>query len=241
MEFQKKDAFTLKEKIESGAVALLPLGATEIHGAHLPTGTDTMLAEGICQKLCEKVNALILPAISYTQVWSLGDFTGSVSISNALLTALLEEVLTELYRNGFRTACIVNAHLGNLDAMKQAGRAVMKHHADYRVLSFTYPDTKDKIKEVMNRQQFHGDFFHADEIETSYMLYLCEDFVDMDKAVNAEFTVPELINVMPVRWSTFTQDAVMGNAKDAAKEKGRAVIEHTVEVMTRYINMAEGR
>lgn len=235
MEFNKIDGITLRSQIENVKVALLPVGAVEIHGPHLPTGTDSFLAEALCKKICEKTKAMILPTIHYTQVWSLGDFVGSIGISNQVLTLLLTEILLSTYENGFQVIAIVNSHLGNLFAIKEAAREVLKKKPDCKILYFTYPKANEKLPEVMESSNFHGGFFHADEIETSYMLYLCNEYVDMEKAKDCSLQVPELIDVTPIRWSEFTDDAVMGNAKLATKEKGKIVIDHVIDQIVNNI------
>ncbi|WP_312442988.1 creatininase family protein [Lacrimispora sp.] len=235
------DGISIRDLIPTHDIALLPLGAVEVHGPHLPIGTDSFLAEKLCEKLSERVPSLILPVIHYTQVWSLGEMKGSVSISNELLTQLLCEILLETERNGFRMAVMINTHLGNNGAIKEAARKVLKERPDFKILYFTYPGAGEILGEVMGGSNFHGGFFHADEIETSYMLYLCKEHVDMSKAVNEAPPVPELIDVTPIRWSEFTETAVMGNAKDATEEKGRKVIEYVLDRMVSLIEKAKER
>lgn len=235
------DGISIRDLIPNHDVALLPLGAVEVHGAHLPIGTDSFLAESLCEKLAMRIPSLILPVIHYTQVWSLGEMKGSISISNELLTQMLYEILLETERNGFRMTVMINTHLGNNGAIKEAARKVLKEKPDFKILYFTYPGAGEILGEVMGASNFHGGFFHADEIETSYMLYLCKEYVDMSKAVNEAPAVPDLIDVTPIRWSEFTQTAVMGNAKNATEEKGRQVIEYVLDRMVSLIKKAKER
>ncbi len=233
------DGISFREVVKSHNIALLPIGAVEIHGPHLPIGTDSFLAEQLCEKLSKRVPSLIMPTLHYSQVWSLGKMQGSVSISSELLIQLLYEVLLELERNGFETAVIINTHLGNNTAIKEAARKVYKEKPDFKILYFTYPGAGEVLPEVMSGSSFHGGFFHADEIETSYMLYLCKEHVDMSKAVNTTPEVPELIDVTPIRWNEFTDTAVMGNAAMATEEKGKKVIDHVLDKMVYFIEKAK--
>ncbi len=82
MNFQYENSFDIKEKINQSNVAILPIGAVEAHGPHLPLGTDNLLAERLAAKLAERVNGLVLPTLPYGQVWSLRNFPGSINISN---------------------------------------------------------------------------------------------------------------------------------------------------------------
>ena len=238
MKIYETDAVTIDSEIKKGRIALLPIGATEIHGPHLPCGTDTIIAERLCDKLAEKIEAVILPPIHYSQVWSLADFVGCIGISSELLTKMICELLLETKRNGFEYIVIVNTHVGNQNIIKEATRTAYKLNSDMKVLYFSYPGATKKITEVMEKSNFHGGFFHADEIETSYMLYLAPEYVDMQKALNENPIVPPLIDVTPTRWSEFTDNAVLGNATAATVDKGKAVLDHVVNEMFRLIKIA---
>lgn len=241
MKMYETDAATINDKISQKAVALLPVGATEMHGPHLPCGTDSILAERICQKLSEKIDAVILPTVHYTQVWSLGNIVGSIGLSSETLTKTIYELLIEINRNGFNLIIIVNTHVGNYNIIKEAVRMAYNNNDDIQVLYFSYPGAKSKIAEVMNQNMSSQGFFHADEIETSYMLYLAPEYVDMEKAINESPEIPELIDVTPMRWSEFTKTAVLGNALDATSEKGKAVIDFVISEMIRLISDYKGR
>lgn len=237
MKLHHTDAFTLKSELSCRKIALLPIGATEAHGPHLPCGTDSILAERLCEKLAEKIEAVTLPSIHYSQVWSLGKFSGSIGISFELLTKMITELLIDIHRNGFELIVIVNAHLGNLNAVKEATRAAYKQNSDINVMYFFYPGANKIIPQVMGQNLSEHGFFHADEIETSYMLHLAPEFVDMEKAVNEAPNIPELIDVTPIRWDEFTDTAVLGNAADATAEKGAAAIEYVIDEMVRLVGL----
>ncbi len=69
MKFQNENSYEVKEKIEKSKVAILPIGAVEAHGPHLPLGTDNFLAERLSERVAEKTGALVLPTLPYGQVW----------------------------------------------------------------------------------------------------------------------------------------------------------------------------
>jgi len=238
MKLYETDSFTIEKEIGKGRVALLPIGATEMHGPHLPCGTDTIIAERLCDMLSDEIEAVILPPIHYSQVWSLGDFTGCIGISSELLTKMINELLLEIKRNGFELIVIVNTHLGNLNIIKEATRTAYRLCPDIKVLYFSYPGATKMIAEVMDKSNFHGGFIHADEIETSYMLYLSPENVDMGRALNETPVVPPLIDVTPTRWSEFTDNAVLGNATAATAQKGKAVIDCVINEMVHLIQIA---
>lgn len=239
MKFQEQNSYEIKEKIVRSQIAILPVGAVEAHGPHLPLGTDNVLAEKLAVQLAEKTQGMVMPTLPYGQVWSLHDFPGSLTISNETLTRILVEIGESLYEQGFRIFAIVNGHYGNAVAMKEAARILFTSHSTLRVFVFFYPGTKKIIQEVRESIAVHDSYFHACELETSYMLYLAEEQVDMDKAIKDMPTIPLEADVTPTPWSRFTQTAVLGDATIATKEKGEKIIRVAVANMAQMINEAK--
>jgi len=83
-------------------ICILPVGATEEHGKHLPLGSDTIQAVYTARAIAERVNALVLPPVPYGVSTSLRDFPGTISISFDALRLLIRDILRELLRNGIR-------------------------------------------------------------------------------------------------------------------------------------------
>lgn len=217
--------------------AVLPIGATEVHGNHLPLGTDTYLAVAICDQLEENMGAdqcLVLPCVPYGQVWSLRKTAGTVDIPDNILTPYLTHIAMSMYRAGIRKFAFVNAHVGNNNAIKAAMRQICAQ-CDMKVYGFTYPGAEQAIKEVCTAPRPHGAYFHACEIETSYMLYLCPERVDMCQAVRQYPDFPADFDVTPTPWTDFMPIAVLGDATAATAEKGRYIIDRVVDTMARYL------
>ncbi|WP_096186753.1 creatininase family protein [Evansella halocellulosilytica] len=234
MKWSEMSAYTFQEKEKD--IAILPIGAIEAHGPHLPIGTDNILAERVAELLGDKTNALILPVLPLGQVWSLKDFPGSLTISNSTLISIITELGESIYKQGFKKFVIINAHLGNQTALKEASRKLLDLVPQLKTFTFFYPDIKEIAKDVCETTGMHDTYFHADEIETSIMLYLAEEKVDMDKAIKDIPTIPDSIDFTPIPWSSFTKSAVLGDATKATKEKGRTIVEHAVKRMVSMIN-----
>src|SRR5699024_5617946 len=101
---------------------------------------------------------------------------------------------------------------------------------------FFYPGMNEVVKEVRDSDNVHNTYFHACEIETSYMLYLAPEFVDMSKAINEKPNIPDTADVTPTPWEAFTDTAVLGdatseNAKSTNKKKVKYIIDYTVQNM----------
>ncbi|PLR75951.1 creatinine amidohydrolase [Bacillus sp. V3-13] len=239
MIFQTENSFEIKEKILKSRVAILPIGAVEAHGPHLPLGTDNILAERLATIIAEHTEAFVLPTMPYGQVWSLKNFPGSLNISNQTLISLLVDLGTSLYEQGFRVFAIINAHLGNSVALKEAARILYDQVPNLKTLYLFYPDTSKVIAQVRETESSHATYFHACEIETSYMLYLAEEHVDMKKAVTDIPKIPSSADVTPTPWEEFTSSAVLGDAKLATREKGRKIIEVAIENIVMLIEGAK--
>jgi len=104
----------IKAYLDSGGgLALLPVGSQEMHGPHLPTGTDTLITRALALKLAEAADGLVLPDMPYTWAGSTDGFAGTISIDPALLARMLEEIILMAFRGGFRRLALVSIHGGN--------------------------------------------------------------------------------------------------------------------------------
>ena len=211
-----------------GMTVIIPMGAVEAHGPHLPLDTDNILAERYSKLLAERTNALVLPVIPYGQVWSLKDFPGSLTVSNQTLIQLLVELAVSLYDQGFRSVVFFSAHLGNMNAMKDASRVLYEQKPMMKSLYLFYPNLQKYASEIREGTKGHHTYIHADEIETSLMLYLAPECVDMNKAIDDPPNIPVSADYTPTPWHTFTKTAVLGEAKLATKEKGQYLVEKTL-------------
>ncbi|MFZ3578024.1 creatininase family protein [Virgibacillus sp. DJP39] len=235
MQMQYQNSYDIKEQINNSKIAILPIGAVEAHGPHLPLGTDNLLAERLSEKLADRVNGLLLPTLPYGQVWSLRNFPGSITISNESLIRFIVDIGESLFKQGFRTFAMVNGHLGNGTALKEAARVLYESCPEMKVLYLFYPGMNKAVAKIRETDSAHGTYFHACEIETSYMLYLAPEYVDMDKAITDIPTIPAHADVTPTPWEEFTESAVLGDAKLATKEKGKYVIDIALENMVKLV------
>jgi creatinine amidohydrolase len=241
MIFQNENSYEVKAKIEKSKIAILPIGAVEAHGPHLPLGTDNFLAESVSERVANRTGAFLLPTLPYGQVWSLKNFPGSINISNETLISFLVDIGVSLYEQGFRVFAMINGHLGNAVALKEAARKLYQKYPDFNILYLFYPGTKKVIEEVRETKSSHATYFHACEIETSYMLYLAEEYVDMSKAITDIPNIPASADATPTPWEEFTSSAVLGDAKLATKEKGEKIIEVAIGNMVKLIEDAKSK
>ena len=134
---------------------IIPTGSTEQHGPMGLIGTDALCAELIATGAADKTDTLLAPTLAYTPAPFNMAFPGSISISAALFTAMLNEITDGLAQQGFRHIYFLNGHGANLDPLRQcAQEQVMKT-----------PELKIKVRswwdfEVVNvlREQYYGDW-----------------------------------------------------------------------------------
>ncbi|GAB4196119.1 MAG: creatininase family protein [Sandaracinaceae bacterium] len=155
-----------------GAVALLPTGATEAHGPHLPLATDVVIAtEGARraarQLEAEGLPALVLPPVAYAVTEFAADFSGTISLPIDTARALLRDVILGAVRTGFRAVVVCNAHLepGNLQAIREA-----VDEATARGARAAFPDVTRKPHALRLGDEFKSGACHAGRYETSLVL-----------------------------------------------------------------------
>lgn len=219
----------------NSSIAILPTAATEQHGPHLPTGTDTMIMQGMLSAFkaaCpDTVDPWILPIQSVGKsnehLWSRGTVTLGASTALAAWT----EIGLSAARAGFRKIVIINSHGGNLDLLSilsrelrvQAGMLAVKCQWS----SFGHPDGM-----YSEHERQYG--IHGGDVETSLMLNFRPECVDMQSAANfkssAETDLVPPIGPVSRGWiaADLNTDGTVGDASKATVEKGKLTTEHQV-------------
>lgn len=218
-------------------VLVLPMGAVESHGEHLPAGTDNILAARLAEELARRIDGatpmLRLPALPFGQVWSLADAPGSFGITGETVTRAVLEIAMSAKAKGLLTLVVLNAHLGNAASIREAQRLAKEQ--DFTIASFFYPGAGPVIAKLREKPEAHPAFMHACEIETSYMLHLAPEAVDMSRAIANYPDFPEDFGTLAYRWSEFSQSPVLGDARAATAEKGRAILDAVLADMASQI------
>ncbi|MFS0734711.1 creatininase family protein [Microbacterium sp. 1P10UB] len=215
--------------------ALLPFGAVEEHGPHLPLGTDVFAADALAGLISERAGLLELPTMPYGQVWSLEHFDGSLSVSDDTLIHLVTDVARGLERVGVRGLVLLSAHLGNAAALKKATRA-LEESGGLPAIALTYPGLSAVAGEVRESPESHPSIMHADELETSIMLALDPHRVRMERAVSEYPDYPGHFDVAAVRWHTVSESGVFGDATAATAAKGDVIVERVVATAAALIS-----
>jgi len=161
-------------------VAILPVGAIEAHGPHLPLDTDVVIATAMARAGAKRLGArdkvvLILPALAYTAASFGAAFHGTFSISGVTVTALVVDLARSLSDQGFQMLAIANAHL-DPEHLTALNEAVKLARAD-RLLPVVFPDLTRKPWASRLGDEFRSGACHAGQFETSIVLHERSDAV----------------------------------------------------------------
>lgn len=241
MKFAACSSYEIAAQITKTTPVILPVGAVEAHGPHLPLETDNLLAERYADRIADKKNGLVLPVLPYGQVFSLQDFPGSLSLSNETMIQMIFEIGEGLYKQGVRLFVLISGHLGNMTALKEGARKLFLKHPDMRVLHIFYPNIQKLAADVREGKANHHTYIHACEIETSLMLYLASEHVEMEKAIDDPPVLPLAADYTPMPWQNFTESAVLGEATLATAEKGEYLIETTLKTCLELIEIEQDK
>jgi len=225
----------LEAAIARRLIAVLPVGALEQHGPHLPLTTDTVLASGVARRLAEATDALLLPAIAYGDAWTAEGWAGTLSLSPETLRAVVTDIGRGLQRMGAKGLVTLNGHFGNREPIALAARTLSE--AGFRVLHLDYPKLETFAAEICDSQPAGPGFYHADEVETSMMLALAPESVKLDRAAPEYPVFPETFGLEPMQLSAFNRSGVFGDPRGATAEKGERLIAAIVEECVRLVTI----
>jgi creatinine amidohydrolase len=221
-------------------IAILPLGAVEQHGPHLPVGTDSMIQQAyldlVLERLPEGLPVLVLPVQQIGVSQEHLDFAGTLSLSPQSALAAWLDIGACVARTGCRKLVIANAHGGHIGLMDVLARELRLRHRMLAVAAswhrFGYPDGLFSAHE---RQ--HG--IHGGDIETSLMLQFrpdlvrpeeLQDFVPASVDMAQTFQWLSATGRLPMGWMAqdLSESGAMGNAAAASADKGEAAADYGV-------------
>ena len=174
---------SIKETIKNNGVVIVPIGAIEQHGPHLPTGTDNYIGWAIAKRVAEELNALLLPIIPVGFSEDHCPRPGTVTLSIDTLKQIIRDVAKSLSRDGARHIIIFSGHGGQIT---QIGDVCYELNVSGKLGSTQIHNISpwnstpiETLAQVLEEEVF----LHAEEMETSVMLFLKPEFVNMAKAV----------------------------------------------------------
>lgn len=208
--------------------AILPVAAIEQHGPHLPFSCDVIIAEYLCERIAQETGALLMAPLVYTPSFSLRFYPGTAWISDTTFIQTLVEIAKSMHGHGIKSLYVFMGHLGAAAACKEAERKLILEGSEARIITLGLPGIYEAMDKYCTSERWHSVYVHAEEFETSCILALRPELVDMSKAVREYPEIDPLYGSISIPWSDFCKSGVIGDATVASAEKGHALLEFMV-------------
>lgn len=224
-------------------VAVLPVAAIEQHGPHLPLNVDALIVDGVIKAALPHLSspALFLPTQKISLSTEHIGFAGTLTLSPQTVMALWMAIGASVARTGIKKLVLLNSHGGNVGLMDVVARELrtahnlIVYHTSWYNLPLVDPGTGEDLNTLFSPHE-HRFGVHAGEIETSMMLALRPDLVDMSLAENFHSTSQDraekyaiLGNGKSAKFGWQMQDynakGAAGNALQATADKGHRLID----------------
>lgn len=233
-------ALAQRSGLAAQTVAILPVGAVEQHGPHLPLKVDTALVEGVVDAalplMAADVPVLVLPTQAIGLSLEHQDYAGTLSLSPATLLAVWTELGVCVARAGVKKLLILNAHGGNVSSMDIVARqlrmqcGLLVYHSSW----FNLPQPAG-VNEAFSAHE-HRFGVHGGETETSMMLHLAPELVRMEHARNfasssevraRQFLILGNGKSAKLGWAMqdYNPQGAAGNAAAADAQRGQALVQ----------------
>jgi creatinine amidohydrolase len=216
----------------ASSVAVLPTGAVEAHGPHLPLGTDIVIAEamaryGAARLAARGLHVLLLPALPVAPAPFAATFEGTLDIPPVATTLSIVGIARSLARHGVATLAVANAH--HDPAHVAAIRDAVRELNEERSISLVFPDLTRRQWASRLTDEFQSGACHAGRYETSIVLAAAPDVVNRDLQSALAPNPRSLVVAIARGEATFEAaggpDAYFGAPADASAEEGHDIIE----------------
>jgi creatinine amidohydrolase len=230
---------------ERGAVLVLPAGAIEQHGPHLPLGTDAYLPVEISRRAAERIDCVIAPSLHYgykSRPLSGGGqgFAGTTSLRGKTYIDVTRDVVAEFLRHGFRNLAIVNWHMENSAFLYEGADLAMNEAPDcgaqILVITDAWPQFTEQEMAFLFPEGFSGwDVEHAAVVETSMMMALFPELVRREAIIDDASAEHPPYDILPIPARIVSKSGVLSRATQASDEKGEflvgRMVDHLVDVL----------
>ena len=214
---------------------IVPFGAVEEHGQHLPLGTDTIHSYELSKETSKHRPLFVAPPVWYGLCRSTSQHAGTITISGDTLKRLAVELATSLYNQGLRNFILLSGHAGgtHMASLTDAGEEILSNLEGSRVAVLSILDLIAEIPHGIVETENDS---HAGEVETSLMLHL--------RPAHINGTSPEEYPSFPTsilvrNKKKFWPGGVWGDPSKASLEKGKTVLQNEVEVLLRLVKRIE--
>lgn len=252
--FEDQRSPVIGEYARKNALIIIPVGMIEQHGPHLPVSTDNIIANGIARliadSIADRIPTLVMPCV-FTGYHgkNLMDWPGSARVMPESLYHYVYDICESLCQGGFKKIMFINAHGQNPAILEMVCRIIADNYGVTPILTYAMGMIGKEGASIRTSSQ-GGAGGHACEVETSLILALAPELVDMSVAPDSTCQYrtafhpgdmfPEQSPTAKVYWSSFelqrTKTGVLGNAQVATREKGRLFLNC---MLKNYISLIE--
>jgi creatinine amidohydrolase len=215
------------------SVVVIPIGAqSKEHGYHLPLNNDFLLAEYLKHAVVKRLPVLIAPTINYSFYPAMVEYPGSVSLSIDTARAMFVDIVRSFARFGPTHFYFLNTGISTIRPLKMAAEELKQEG-----VVVAYSDLRVLLKNVREEVEEQEGGTHADEIETSMMLFIAPEIVRMDKAVcdyHGDGSGPLSREERP--GAVYSPTGAWGDPTRASKEKGEQLVVSLVDGIADDIN-----
>jgi len=212
-------------------VVVLPVGSLEVHGPHLPLGTDALVVHRVAVEAAKRSPpAIVLPPLYYAYVPENRHFPGAISLSGSTFLKVLEEICDEVYRNGFKRILILNGHGGNRRPLSLFVREMQERGKRY--LLYVAVEPMEGLEKVIEEVRETWPIGHACEIESSLALHLFPHLCRVERVKGPAKLGPERVvegAQTMADWVSYAVEGYVGDPRAATPEKGRKIFEAWVQ------------
>lgn len=238
----------IEDFLREHRTVVVPVGSTEQHGPHGPLLTDVLVPQEVARRIAARVEALVAPPVNYGLSYPHIGFTGVVHLRIPTFMTLIEDLCASLAAIGFRRIVFLNGHYDNTYAIAYACANARERLPDDAV---AFPINYWDGMSADEAAEFFGPSagLHANRGETSAVLAINPDLVDMERA-NAEMPpFPEVTSAAPVHTAFFfsapgsvhraTRSGTWGDARESSPEFGERYLEVVSEATVRMLDDIE--
>lgn len=238
----------IAEMDKTRSLVILPLAATEQHGAHLPVGTDAIILQELIDRLIAKVdiedyNVIFAPLLPIGKSNEHMGFSGTITFTTQTYYSLIHDVVKSIFMSGFKKLVLFNSHGGNTDMLNMISRDL---RIEFGIEIFVFdwwftPFWSEGLKDIKESGKYG--VFHACELETSLMLAIRPETVHMELAINEgpdenldsdNYTI---LGPYIVGWETsdITESGVIGEPSYATVEKGQKLFDYAIKKLNNIL------
>jgi len=243
----------IRDAINSGkSTVLLVVASVEQHGPHLPTITDTLVGKYVAQQAAMRLgNALVAPVMQPGLAEHHLGFPGTLSLNFQDFTEVLTDYCVDLAQAGFKNIILISAHGGNTDTMIAYAPRIAKqllNQADVYVATGAVGPDEARKREAL-AEKYHVSLgkvgVHAGWLETSMVLAIRPDLVDMSKAEEGldqdSFYSPENVKRTQLRGfavgvKPYSSNGILGDPRGATAEAGRELLDLEIDELVKTVH-----